>query len=156
MTPYFAQDWKLFAPDPVDANSGVLVRAKVVNASGQERVTPWLDVTSPEFAKMRGHVFPSRISRLSIGVYETIGYATMQGDKQRAEAFARTLITLAARAQWGDAVTQVQMRFADAAFPEPSERERSGVSKVETLDFPWWSPAATTPAAVKAWREAHQ
>jgi hypothetical protein len=156
MIPYFAQDWKLFAPDLVETDRSLLVRAKVVDASGQERVTPWLDVTSPEFAKTKGHIFPSRISRLSIGVYDSVADAKAQEDKQRAEAFARTLVTLAARAQWGDKVTQVQMRFVERTFPQPSEREHSDVGEVENRHFPWWSADATTPAAVKAWKAAHQ
>jgi hypothetical protein len=42
--PYFDQDWKLFAPDPVKTDPHVLVRAKVVDAKGQQQVTSWLDM----------------------------------------------------------------------------------------------------------------
>jgi hypothetical protein len=155
MVPYFAQDWRLFAPEPVETDRSVLVRAKIVDAQGRDRVSPWLDVTSPEFAHTTGHVFPSRISRLSIGVYDCVADAEAQEGKERAEAFARTLATLAARAQWGDSVTLVQMRFVERVFPQLSEREDSDVNEVRCRDLPWWSADATTPAAVKAWKAAH-
>jgi Family of unknown function (DUF5819) len=156
MVPYFTQNWQLFGPDPLEEDRSVLVRAKVIDTSNQEQVTPWLDVTSAEFAEVKGHLFPGRISRFSIGVYDFMNGSTAPDDKKRAEAFARTVATLAARAQWGYKVTQVQMRFVDRTFPRPSEGEHSSVGKVETRDFPWWSAEATTPSAVKEWKAAHQ
>ncbi|WP_406467467.1 DUF5819 family protein [Streptomyces sp. NBC_01594] len=41
--PYFAQNWMLFAPDPLADDRGILARAKCADG----RVTEYYDVTSP-------------------------------------------------------------------------------------------------------------
>ncbi|MGW0538387.1 DUF5819 family protein [Streptomyces sp. NPDC003032] len=68
MSPQFSQDWHLFAPDPVDADSGILVRAKVRTQDGQD-VTGWTDITTPHIAKVHSQrMWPARVDRLPTGV----------------------------------------------------------------------------------------
>ncbi|WP_455409894.1 DUF5819 family protein [Streptomyces hiroshimensis] len=69
MLPYFGQDWHLFAPDPVDKDLGVLVRAKMRKPDGSTVTTQWSDATSPGLQELYDARFwPSRESRLSSGV----------------------------------------------------------------------------------------
>lgn len=68
MSPFFSQDWHLFAPDPVDTDSGILVRSKV-RSEGGLRVTEWADVTTPHITKIHGErMWPARVDRLPTGV----------------------------------------------------------------------------------------
>ncbi|MEV0373146.1 DUF5819 family protein [Streptomyces sp. NPDC050636] len=69
MLPYFGQDWHLFAPDPIDRDNGVLVRAKMRQPDGSTTTTEWTDVTSPVQQKLYGERFwPSREFRVAAGV----------------------------------------------------------------------------------------
>lgn len=78
VNPYFRQNWELFAPDPIDYNSHVLVRAKIRDSEGRERQTDWLDISAPELARVRGTAFPGRIARLVGGGRQLMTDADVQ------------------------------------------------------------------------------
>jgi hypothetical protein len=61
LDPYFAQNWLLFAPEPLADDRGILARARCENGS----VSNYYDVTTPHIrAVQEDRFFPSRISRL--------------------------------------------------------------------------------------------
>ncbi|WP_326686266.1 MULTISPECIES: DUF5819 family protein [unclassified Streptomyces] len=61
LEPYFAQNWMLFAPDPLTEDRGILTRAKCADG----KVTSFYDVTTPYLKEEQGSLlFPSRMSRL--------------------------------------------------------------------------------------------
>lgn len=61
LEPYFAQNWMLFAPDPLSDDRGILVRARCAD----QTVTAFYDVTSPLIDRVQhNRFFPSRMSRL--------------------------------------------------------------------------------------------
>ncbi|MGK5530544.1 DUF5819 family protein [Streptomyces sp. URMC 129] len=57
--PEFAQNWKLFAPEPTTTNVHVQVRAEIRGVSGPE-VTEWIDLTARTQDDMRYHPLPSK------------------------------------------------------------------------------------------------
>jgi hypothetical protein len=68
MNPHFAQDWHLFAPNPIDVDSGILVRSKIQAEHGLQ-VTQWVDITTPHITKIhRQRAWPARVDRLPTGV----------------------------------------------------------------------------------------
>jgi hypothetical protein len=176
MLPYFDQDWKLFAPDPVKTDPHILVRAKVGDVGHQDRVTPWLDITSPELTRVRGHWFPDRVSRLSAKVAGSLSetaelHEQLKVDRQPQpvspqetprekidEAFARVLATRAARAQWGEEVAEVQIRLV-GHIPTPppfSAAQDESNPQAAQHDLPWWPADSATPADLAAWKEIHR
>ncbi|WP_157878775.1 DUF5819 family protein [Streptomyces sp. CT34] len=69
MVPYFGQNWNLFAPEPIDRDQGVLVRAQKRQPDGSRITTGWTDVTSPGLQKLYGErLWPSRQFRVTAGV----------------------------------------------------------------------------------------
>jgi Family of unknown function (DUF5819) len=154
----------------------VLVRAKVVDDKGQQQVTSWLDITKPELARVKGHLLPDRVSRLSAKVAESL-FQTAERQKQAAadreqfpppleevrhenpeEAFAQVLATRAAHARWGDQVTEVQIRLDGHIPPSPQffGSQDAGDAKVIQHQLPWWPAKASTPAELKVWKEIHR
>lgn len=174
--PYFRQNWRLFAPEPLKTEPHMLVRATVADTEGQQQVTSWLDITMPELTRVRGHVFPDRVSRLSGNVAGSLFEAAERqeeaaADRQqqpltpedarhekRDEAFARALATRAARAQWGEQVREVQIRLVGYIPPSPPFFGSQHASDAEVIqhDLPWWPAEAVTPAEVKVWKEIHR
>ncbi|MFJ4094125.1 DUF5819 family protein [Kitasatospora sp. NPDC089913] len=87
MSPLFAQDWHLFAPNPISEDSGLLVRATVVDGNGESVTTPWADVTTPHLDKLHQERFwPSRVDRLPLAVRQQLdGWHDQLLDRLRAD-----------------------------------------------------------------------
>ena len=48
LNPFFGQNWRLFAPNPIDEDRNLLVQGAYVDGNGDVRTTPWVDWTSVE------------------------------------------------------------------------------------------------------------
>ncbi|MGP3964071.1 DUF5819 family protein [Nonomuraea sp. 3N208] len=177
INPYFRQGWGLFAPDPVDYNTRVLVRAKIRDSTGMERTAGWTDISKPGIEKVRGSLFPARLSRLVIGGHQIMTEAEVEPatTSQKSEDAAVTpdspsapdpiarwqavrhmsaIATLAARAQWGNKITAVQVRISNHLVPRFSDRSQSDDGNRYHSDFDWWPPSPVTDEAVRLWKEA--
>ncbi|WP_322409904.1 DUF5819 family protein [Microbacterium invictum] len=64
-TPYFAQEWNVFAPDIARSNPQLRVQAQWRDARGELVKSRWVNVTEIEFAAVEGHPLPSRVQKLS-------------------------------------------------------------------------------------------
>lgn len=47
ISPFFVQNWHLFAPNPINVDRGLLVRARVRDEAGTVTTTPYYDMTTP-------------------------------------------------------------------------------------------------------------
>ncbi|QRX91155.1 DUF5819 family protein [Streptomyces noursei] len=64
LQPYQTQNWRLFAPNPLSENRGILARGRCANG----KTTEFYDVTSRYIeAAQNSRFFPSRMSRLVTG-----------------------------------------------------------------------------------------
>ena len=63
--PEFEQNWKLFAPNPLQQNIAVQVRAEVRHADGGRATTDWIDLSAEDGEAIRGNLLPSQSSRTS-------------------------------------------------------------------------------------------
>ncbi|WP_204039148.1 DUF5819 family protein [Acrocarpospora phusangensis] len=163
MNPYFRQTWDLFAPDPVDYNPHVLVRAKV-----GDRETAWVDVSERELALIRGHLLPGRASRLAAGAKQMLNRANVvpvegaaeEGKGQdpvlqaKAVRHMRAVATLAALAEWGPGVEAVQVKTEDRIYPRFADRADEGAGEVVRKVYAWWPPANVSAGAVERWKDA--
>ncbi len=59
MIPMFGQSWSVFAPDPINGDYRLEVRA-VVKQGKSEQTTRWVDATAAELALEHHHLFPPR------------------------------------------------------------------------------------------------
>lgn len=59
MIPMFGQSWSVFAPDPINGDYRLQVRA-VVNDTGTPQTTKWVDATAAELAMAHHNLFPPR------------------------------------------------------------------------------------------------
>ncbi|MFY4721814.1 DUF5819 family protein [Streptomyces sp. LaBMicrA B280] len=57
--PEFEQNWKLFAPNPLQQNIAVQVRADVRMKDGSVRTTGWIDLSAQDGAAIKGNPAPS-------------------------------------------------------------------------------------------------
>lgn len=76
MEPFFWQNWSLFAPNPINAENELLIRAEVPNPeTGDYETTEWVSATALEWTVVDSNPFPSRASRLSANIYQRLSSA---------------------------------------------------------------------------------
>jgi hypothetical protein len=61
--PEFEQNWKLFAPNPLQQNIAVHARAEVTKEDGTSEVTGWVDLSAMDGAAIRGNPLPSHTAQ---------------------------------------------------------------------------------------------
>lgn len=118
--PLFAQNWKLFAPEPIAENQIVMVRARTRDrATGELGHSAWLDITSPVMTQIHRHrIGPmSKLARPFSGIIETMNFAdpVAQSARQHAAmkvgaAFDQATVDARRRAARGDTAAQRQLR----------------------------------------------
>ncbi|MEU2654278.1 DUF5819 family protein [Streptomyces sp. NPDC007325] len=148
--PEFEQNWKLFAPNPLQQNVSVEVRAEVTDASGARRTTDWIDLTAQDVESIRGNVFPSHtdqnLLRRAIDWYGNAhdDEGRPKGMRGRlSEAYMRRIVLPRiegpqARADVGGTVERIQLRriVRPVAAPHWSNEKRS--TDPSTTVMPWW------------------
>lgn len=60
MIPLFGQSWSVFAPEPINGDYRLQVRAQVDDGGGRSHTSPWVDATAAELALAQHHLFPPR------------------------------------------------------------------------------------------------
>ncbi len=81
MVPMFGQSWSVFAPEPINGDYRLRVRAVVIQ-DGQQKTSKWVDATAAELAMSTHHLFPPRAAVLGTelasrykGAYDDLGNA---------------------------------------------------------------------------------
>lgn len=64
MLPLFGQSWSVFAPEPINGDYKLRVRAVVIQ-DGEEKTSKWVDATAAELSMSTHHLFPARAAILA-------------------------------------------------------------------------------------------
>ncbi|WP_158542918.1 DUF5819 family protein [Phytoactinopolyspora halophila] len=89
ITPVFYQNWSLFAPNPVNGEGELLVRARYFDPESEiERTTEWISATQLEWSEVRHDPAPSRASRLSSNLYRRLNSAWHDLDEEQQDIMA--------------------------------------------------------------------
>ncbi|WP_394940618.1 DUF5819 family protein [Psychromicrobium sp. YIM B11713] len=59
MIPFFGQSWSVFAPEPINGNFTLKVRAQT-RQDGKDQTTDWVDATAVEVSLIKHNLFPPR------------------------------------------------------------------------------------------------
>ncbi|MFF8031441.1 MULTISPECIES: DUF5819 family protein [unclassified Streptomyces] len=148
--PEFEQNWKLFAPNPLQQNISVQVRAGVRGADGTARTTGWYDLSAQDGRAIDGNPLPSHTQQNELRRAWDFFVATHDDDNRPvglrgslSEAYIRRIAALrldrADAAGPGGVVERVQIRSrtADVPPPEWSGEQASATPVYRTLS--WWS-----------------
>lgn len=155
--PEFEQNWKLFAPNPLQQNIGVQVRALVRSADGTSGETGWYDLSALDGRAIDGNPLPSHTQQnelrrawdFYVGTHDAENRpAGLRGDLS--ERYLRRIAVLRLDREHaggtGAAVERVQFRSrtTDVQPPRWSDEKVSGRPVVREL--PWWPVSATDRA----------
>ncbi|KUN81850.1 DUF5819 family protein [Streptomyces griseoruber] len=152
--PEFEQNWKLFAPNPLQQNIAVQVRAEISTADGRSRTTGWYDLSAQDGRDIDRNIVPSHTQQNELRRAWDFFTATHGSDNRPvglrgdlSETYLRRIVEL--RLERGGAVgadgglerVQVRSRTVNVTPPKWSTEKVSSAPVYRVL--PWW----TVPAA---------
>ncbi|MFI8813973.1 MULTISPECIES: DUF5819 family protein [unclassified Streptomyces] len=146
--PEFEQNWKLFAPNPLQQNIAVHVRAEVVGADGR-RTTPWMSLSGEDGKEIRGNLFPSHVHQnelrrgwdFFVNSHDSENRPNgLRGDLS--ERYIRRIVMLRLGAHdYGGTVERIQVRSETRSVTPPPWSEEKISTRPNYRVLPWWTVA---------------
>lgn len=145
--PEFEQNWKLFAPNPLQENVSVDARVQTVSDDGEVHTRGWTGLTARDVAAVRHNPAPSHVDqnmlRRAWDFYESThpdGDGTADGPRGRLaeEYLKRIALQRFGREVAGERVLQVQFRSAAAPVPPPAWSAEPPGGDTRARELPWW------------------
>ena len=146
--PEFEQNWKLFAPNPVEENDHVQARAEVLMPDGTSATTGWVDLTAMDDAQIFHNPFPSHTQQNELR--RAWSFYTDSHDSQahpiglRGTLSQEYVLRIVAHRFGphldGGNVQRIQVRSANAPIAPPSWSSEEGTNTGTNYQLqPWWN-----------------
>ncbi|UGY92621.1 DUF5819 family protein [Streptomyces gobiensis] len=146
--PEYEQNWKLFAPNPLQQNIAVHARADIRKPDGVLERTGWVNLTAIDAENIRGSFAPSHISQNELrrawdffnNSHDTDNKRTgLRGELSEAYLKRIVLLRLATGARTApDEVRQIQVRSATSAVSPPPWSGEKVDTETKYRVLPWW------------------
>ncbi|MFI5677167.1 DUF5819 family protein [Streptomyces cellulosae] len=151
--PEFEQNWKLFAPNPLQQNIAVQVRAQIRSADGGIRTTGWYDLSAQDGRAVDGNLLPSHTQQNELRRAWDFFVVTHDTDNRPmglrgalSESYLRRIVSLRLdrenAAGKGGTVDLVQIRSRTTNVPPPEWSKEQVTDKPVYRVLPWWSVGA--------------
>jgi hypothetical protein len=146
INPEFEQNWKLFAPNPLQQNIAVHARAEVARPDGSTERTGWVDLTAMDTENIRGNPFPSHTDQNELrrawdfftGSHDAENRSTgLRGDLSE-EYLRRIVMSRFGSELNGGEVRRVQVRSATTPVAPPPWSGESFGTETTYRVLPWW------------------
>ncbi|MGW3665471.1 DUF5819 family protein [Streptomyces sp. NPDC005141] len=148
--PEFEQNWKLFAPNPLQLDITVQVRALVRAEDGTSRETGWYDLSALDGLAIDGNPVPSHTQQnelrrawdFYIGTHDGENRPTgLRGDLS--ERYLRRIAVLRLDREHaggeGAVVERVQLRSQTTNVPPPQWSQEKVSDQPVLRELPWWA-----------------
>ncbi|MFE6634888.1 DUF5819 family protein [Streptomyces tendae] len=156
--PEFEQNWKLFAPNPLQQNVSVQVRAEVSTADGEIRTTGWYDLSAEDGRAIDGNPLPSHTQQNELRRAWDFFVASHDSDDRPvglrgtlSETYLRRIALLRldrdGAAGPGGVVERVQYRSRTTNVEPPPWSGEKVSDRPTVRELPWWSVSAETRGA---------
>jgi hypothetical protein len=156
--PEFEQNWKLFAPNPLQQNIAVQVRADVRAADGDIKTTRWYDLSALDGAAIDGNLLPSHTQQNELRRAWDFFVATHDNANRPnglrgalSEKYLRRIVVLRLDREEaggrGAVVQQVQVRSRTTNVPPPKWSQEQVSDKPIVRVLPWWPVSEADRAA---------
>ena len=152
INPEFEQNWMLFAPNPLQQDIAVQVRAEVRSADGAVRTTGWYDLSAQDGKAIDGNLLPSHTQQnelrrawdFFVTTHDSGNRATgLRG--ALAETYLRRIVVLRLdrddAAGPGGAVARVQVRSRTTNVRPPEWSTDKVPDTPVYRELPWWTVA---------------
>ncbi|GAA2134293.1 hypothetical protein GCM10009760_11420 [Kitasatospora kazusensis] len=147
--PEFEQNWKLFAPNPLQQNLSVDARVQTISPTEHVTTRDWVGLTAQDIAAIRDNPAPSHLDqnmlRRAWDFYDSThstqdGTVAVAGERGRlAEEYLKRIgLQRLGRTPGGERVLQIQFRLRTAAIAPPSWSAEEAPAAVADRVLPWW------------------
>ncbi|MCC9740539.1 DUF5819 family protein [Streptomyces sp. MNU89] len=150
--PEFEQNWKLFAPNPLQQNIAVQARAEVMGPDGGVSVTRWTDLTARDAEAVRHNPVPSHVHQNELrrawdfftGSHDDENRPNGLRGALSEEYLRRIVLSRIGPETAGTEVLRVQVRSATTPVAPPAwapgEDGTAGREDGGTVhrELPWW------------------
>ncbi|MGX6748803.1 DUF5819 family protein [Streptomyces xantholiticus] len=155
--PEFEQNWKLFAPNPLQQNIAVQVRAEYTARDGSRNTSDWIDLSAQDGAQIRHNLLPSHIQQNQLrrawdfyaGSHDTENRP--EGLRGRlSESYMRRIVMLRLnRHDLGGPIERIQLRASTGAIEAPEWSNEKIDTRPVHRELPWWTvTSADLPGGV--------
>ncbi|MGV9311003.1 DUF5819 family protein [Streptomyces sp. NPDC003691] len=149
--PEFEQNWKLFAPNPLQQNIRIQVKAELTTGDGGKKTTEWIDLTAGDIAEIRGNLLPGHtLQNLLRRSWDF--YTGSHDDKNRATgprgALAQSYLKRVVMFRLdkyhglGAEVERIQVRSETELVEPPSWSKEKNDTRPVHRTLPWWNITA--------------
>ncbi|MFI1157158.1 DUF5819 family protein [Streptomyces sioyaensis] len=146
--PEYEQNWKLFAPNPLQQNIAVQVRGQLRTEDGAVRNTGWTDLTARDGRAILHNPLPSHTQQNQLRrAWELFSSSHNAQNRpvgprgELSERYLRRLVLLRMEGEWtrgGGRIEQIQARSQTTAVtPPPWSSEKISDKPVYRV-LPWW------------------
>jgi hypothetical protein len=156
--PEFEQNWKLFAPNPLQQNIAVQARAEVRTADGGTRTTGWYDLSARDGADIDGNLLPSHTQQNELRRAWDFYVSAHDSENrpnglrgQLSERYIRRIVVLRLSHEDGltadgktavgkqPAIARVQVRSRTTNVAPPPWSDEKVDPKPVYREVPWWT-----------------
>ncbi|MFD8803966.1 DUF5819 family protein [Streptomyces sp. NPDC059597] len=155
--PEFEQNWKLFAPNPLQQNIAVQARAEVRTKDGGVRTTGWVDLSAEDGAAIDHNPVPSHTQQNELRRAWDFLVSTHNADNRPvgtrgalSEEYVRRIVVMRlgreADVRSQGVVQRVQVRSETVNVPPPSWSGERISTRPVYRELPWWNATADEAA----------
>ncbi|MGW6272552.1 DUF5819 family protein [Streptomyces sp. NPDC055060] len=148
--PEFEQNWKLFAPNPMQQNIAVQARAQVRTEDGTTRTTGWYDLSAADGAAIDGNLLPSHTQQNELRRawdFYVAAHDTQNRPRglrgQLSEQYIRRIAMMrverAGALGRGATIERLQVRSRTTNVSPPDWSDEKVSTKPSLRQLPWWS-----------------
>ncbi|WP_406094857.1 DUF5819 family protein [Streptomyces sp. NBC_01013] len=162
--PEFEQNWKLFAPNPLQQNIAVHVRAEI-SGPAKRRTTPWMSLSGEDGKAIHGNLLPSHVQQnelrrgwdFYIGSHDSENRATGLRGRLSEQYIRRIVMLRLGEHDYGGDILRIQIRSEARSVAAPAWSGEKISTKPSYRVLPWWTvTAADLPKGSAASEEADQ
>lgn len=145
--PEFEQNWKLFAPNPLQQNIAVEVRAQVRTEGGGLVTSGWRDLSAEDGAAIRHNPLPSHTEQNELrrawdfftGSHDDDNKPTGERGALSEEYLRRIALERLVPVYRDGRILRVQLRSATRSVPAPSWSDEKTDTQTYYRELPWWT-----------------
>lgn len=165
--PEFSQQWQVFAPDPLQANLQLEVRARLTGRAGAKGpVTDWFNISADDVAAIRSDVLPARrlINELRNAwnwfywSHDAKNAAVGRSGERSTQYLRRLVLGRLDGEEVDGTITSIQVRVLQRPIAPPKWTGETAEKTPEIRTLPWWKvfpadrPAGASDALLIAGR----
>ncbi|MFB7662757.1 DUF5819 family protein [Kitasatospora sp. NPDC056138] len=145
--PEFEQNWKLFAPNPLQQNISVDARVQTISDGGRVHTRDWVGLTAQDIAVIRHNPAPSHVDqnllRRAWDFYDSThpaqdGVAVGERGKEAEEYLKRVALQRFGRTAGGERILQIQFREGTATIAPPAWSREQAPTGTSYRELAWW------------------